>query len=209
MKSFRLVRHLISVRPVTWALSRMAAAAFIVILLSVACGKIEANAPSTEDGFKVTTVFLVRHAEKATTPPEDPPLTDNGNLRSQELARVLEQAAIKAIYTSQFVRTKLTAEPIAKRLSITATPIPVKMDPANPREVSEQYIREMTEKIYARPGDSALVVGHSNTVPLIIKMLGGDVVPVIDEKVFNDLFVVMVYAKGKAKVVHLKYGSQN
>jgi hypothetical protein len=38
-------------------------------------------------------------------------------------------------------------------------------------------------------------------------MLGGDVTPVIDEKKFDDLFVVTVYAKGKAKVAHMKYGS--
>jgi hypothetical protein len=39
-------------------------------------------------------------------------------------------------------------------------------------------------------------------------MLGGDVVPTIDEKKFDDLFVVTVYSSGKAKVVHLKYGSE-
>ena len=29
----------------------------------------------------------------------------------------------------------------------------------------------------------------------------------IDEQKFDDLFIVTVYAKGKAKVVHLKYGA--
>jgi hypothetical protein len=38
-------------------------------------------------------------------------------------------------------------------------------------------------------------------------MLGGDVVPTIDEKKFDDLFVVTVYGKGKAKVVQMKYGA--
>jgi hypothetical protein len=33
---------------------------------------------------------------------------------------------------------------------------------------------------------------------------GGDIAPAIDETVFDDLFVVTVYAKGKAKVAHLK-----
>jgi hypothetical protein len=103
----------------------------------------------------------------------------------------------------------MTAEPLAKQLGITTTLIPIRMSTSNPREVSEQSIKEITEKIHARPGDSALVVGHSNTIPMVIKMLGGDTVLVIDEKVFNDLFVVTIYAKGKAKVVHLKYGSQN
>jgi hypothetical protein len=39
-------------------------------------------------------------------------------------------------------------------------------------------------------------------------MLGGDTVPTIDERTFNDLFIVTVYAKGKAKVTHLKYGAE-
>ena len=50
------------------------------------------------------------------------------------------------------------------------------------------------------------MVGHSNSIPDVIRMLGGDTSPPIDEKKHDDLFVVTVYAKGKAKVAHLKYG---
>jgi len=53
-----------------------------------------------------------------------------------------------------------------------------------------------------------LVIGHSNSIPDVIKMLGGDFIPTIDERKFDDLFIVNVYAKGKAKVVQLKYGSE-
>lgn len=193
------------------ALLRFASVACIIFLLSIASikiDKIEANTPSNQDDFKATTVFLVRHAEKATTPPEDPPLVEAGNARSQELSRILGRAGIKAIYTSQFLRTKQTAEPLAKHLGVASTAVQIKMSPSNPREISEQSIRDIVENIYRRAGDAALVVGHSNTVPLVIKMLGGDVVPTIDEKEFDDLFVVTVYARGKAKVTHLKYGSQ-
>lgn len=183
-------------------------AVFCMILLSIATGRIEANTPSAKDDFKLTTVFLVRHAEKAAEPREDPPLLESGNTRAQELARILEQAGIKAIYTSQFLRTKQTAEPLAKQLGITATTLPIKMNPSKPREIWDQSYRDITEKIYEHPGDAALVVGHSNTIPEVIKMLGGDVAPTIDEKDFDDLFVVTVYAKGKSKVTHLKYGSR-
>ena len=31
----------------------------------------------------------------------------------------------------------------------------------------------------------------------------------IDDKEFDDLFVVTIYAKGKAKVVRLKYGNKS
>lgn len=59
----------------------------------------------------VTTVFLIRHAERADEPRQDPPLTEKGVARSEALARLLSTAGVKAIYTSHFARTKLTAEP--------------------------------------------------------------------------------------------------
>ncbi|HVF23774.1 MAG TPA: phosphoglycerate mutase family protein [Pyrinomonadaceae bacterium] len=156
----------------------------------------------------VTTVFLVRHSERAEEPRQDPPLTEQGVARSQALARLLSAAGIKAIYTSQFARTKLTAEPLAKQLNITATPISLKSNPTNPRQIAEESTKETVDKILSHAGGSVLVVGHSNSIPDVIKMLGGDVAPAIDEKKFDDLFVVTVYSKGKAKVAHLKYGAE-
>ena len=160
-----------------------------------------------QDEFKPITVYLVRHAERADEPRQDPPLTEKGVLRSQELARVLGNANVKTIITSQFLRTKATAEPIAKKLNVAATSISLSLNPSNPRQISEQSTAEVTNKILENGGASVLVVGHSNSIPDVIKMLGGDVTPVIDEKKFDDLFVVTVYAKGKAKVAHMKYGA--
>jgi phosphohistidine phosphatase SixA len=189
------------------AIFTLAAAICVALLMQYTGARAEMNAPLAQGEFKVTTVFLIRHAEKADGSPEDPPLSENGKARSQELARMLGGAGIKAIYTSQFARTKQTAEPLAKLLGLTVSPISLKMSQSNPREVSEQSIAEITNKIYERAGESVLVIGHSNTVPEVIRMLGGDVVPKIDEKKFDDLFVVTVYGKGKAKVVQMKYGS--
>ena len=160
-----------------------------------------------QEEFKPITVYLVRHAERADEPRQDPPLTEKGTARAQELARILGNANIKAIITSQFSRTKLTAEPIAKQANVTVTSISLSLNPSNPRMISEQSTTEVTNKILERAGESVLVVGHSNSIPDVIKMLGGDVTPTIDEKKFDDLFVVTVYAKGKAKVSHMKYGS--
>ena len=165
------------------------------------------SSATNQEEFKVTTVFLIRHADRADEPRQDPPLNDKGVSRSHELARLLGSSGIKTIYTSQFLRTKQTAEPLAKLLGVTVTPITLKSNPTNPRLVSEQSTTEITNKILERPGETSLVIGHSNSIPDVIKMLGGDMVPMIDEKKFDDLFVVAVYAKGKAKVVHMKYGS--
>ena len=66
-----------------------------------------------QDQFKPITVFLIRHAEREDEPRQDPPLSKDGVARSQALARLLSTAGIKAIFTSQYTRTKQTAEPLA------------------------------------------------------------------------------------------------
>ena len=161
-----------------------------------------------QDDFKPKTVFLIRHAEKEDEPRQDPPLKKEGVARAQELARLLGGAGVKSIYTSQFARTKLTAEPLATKLGLTTTVISLKSNPTNPRLIAEESTAEVVNKIMERPGENVLLVGHSNSVPDVIKMLGGDVVPTIDERKFDDLFIVTVYAKGKAKVTHIKYGAE-
>jgi len=161
-----------------------------------------------QEEFKPITVFLIRHAEREDEPRQDPPLKKEGIARSQELARLLSSAGIKAIFTSQFTRTKQTAEPLATKLGLTPTPFTLKSNPSNPRQIAAESTAEVTNKILERAGESVLVIGHSNSIPDVIKMLGGDVVPTIDERKFDDLFIVTVYAKGKARVVQLKYGAE-
>jgi broad specificity phosphatase PhoE len=168
----------------------------ICLFVSSVGGQPAAGAIAPQDDFKATTVFLVRHAERADAPREDPPLLETGTARAQLLARILGKSGIKAVYTSQYLRTKATAEPLAKQLGIASVAISLKMSPSNPRQVSSESIQEIVDKIYQRPGENALVIGHGNSVPDVIKALGGDVVPTIDEKEFDDLFVVTVYAKG-------------
>ena len=168
-------------------------------------GQPVAGAMPPQDDFKPITIFLVRHAERADTPREDPPLTEAGTARAQSLARILGKSGIKTVITSQYLRTKATAEPLAKQLGIASVAVSLKTTAANPRVVTSESIQEIVDKIYQRAGENALVIGHGNSVPDVIKALGGDVVPTMDEKEFDDLFVVTVYAKGKAKVTHLKY----
>ena len=173
-----------------------------VIALALFC-----QSAFAQDDFKPTTVFLIRHAEKEAEPKQDPPLTKQGVARSQELARLLSTANVKAIYTSQFIRTKQTAEPLTAKTGVNVTVVTIKPNPANLRLIAEESTAELVKQILQRPGDSALVIGHSNWIPDVIKMLGGDVVPTIDEQKFDDLFVVTIYGKGKAKVVQIKYGA--
>ena len=185
------------------------APALLLVSTCVCAGQAADAKPAQGDtgAGKVTTVFLVRHAERATEPAQDPPLTEAGKARAEALARLLSGAGVKAVYTSQFARTKQTAEPLAKLLGVPVNPVPLAVKPDKPREVSEQSIRELKSKIEGHAGGAVLVVGHTNSIPDLIRELGGDVVPNIPEDKFDNLFVVTVYAPGRAKVVQLKYGS--
>jgi phosphohistidine phosphatase SixA len=179
----------------------------IVMVLPVAAFHPQTGSAKPDD-FQATTVFLIRHAEKADAPKQDPPLSEAGKVRASELARMLGGAGIKAIYSSPYKRATETAGPLATLLGIQTTVLPIEMSTANPQMVSPQSIQAIIDRIHSRSGEAALVIGHSNTIPEVIKMLVGDVVPTIDEQKFDDLFVVTVYEKGKAKVAQLKYGAK-
>ncbi|HEU4509231.1 MAG TPA: phosphoglycerate mutase family protein, partial [Pyrinomonadaceae bacterium] len=97
----------------------------ILLSLMMLFASLAAFAPFAiaQEEFKPVTVFLVRHAEKEDEPRQDPPLKKEGVARSQELAKLLGAAGIKTIITSQFARTKQTAEPLAAKLNLTLTSI--------------------------------------------------------------------------------------
>src|SRR5688572_14427585 len=87
-------------------MKRLAAVLFLLATTAFANG-----------GPEVTTVILVRHAEKA-GPSGDVPLSEPGLARANELARVLQGVKIDAIYSTPFERTRKTVAPIAEKLGV-------------------------------------------------------------------------------------------
>jgi len=166
----------------------------------------QANTPTlvnADQPFKVTTVYLVRHAEKQKLPAMDPELTEAGRVRADALAKTLAKADIKTIITSQYLRTQQTASPSATQSGTKLTQIDITMSPSNRRQISPDYFKQIKDTIAAANGQSVLIVGHSNSVPEIIKELGGDAVPVLSEQDYDDLFIVTIYAPDQAKVITL------
>lgn len=158
-----------------------------------------------QSSFKATTVILVRHAEKQATPPGDPPLSTEGELRAKTLAHILGSAGVKAVFTSQFIRTRDTARPLAEAVGVAPVVVSVEPDPSDRRKISERSVRNLLDGIYQHEGETILVVGHSNTLGLVISALGGGGIAEIPETEYDNLFVVTVYEKGKARVTRLKY----
>lgn len=131
------------------------------------------------------TVFLVRHAEKAAGQGNDPELTAEGRERALRLRDALQPAGPAAIYTTQFQRTQQTAQPLADALNLTVTVIETS------KEVAEKYPEVLRERICALPnGASAVVVGHSNTVPDIVHAWTHAPVKAIEDDEFDRLFMV-------------------
>jgi broad specificity phosphatase PhoE len=137
-----------------------------------------------------STIFIVRHAEKAQSSDNDPQLSEAGRARAESLPGTLKDAGITAIYATEFKRTQQTAAPLAKALGINITILPAKE----------------TATLIAKLRDlrsNALVVGHGNTVPDLIKVLGIDTPINIAEADYDNLFVVVL--DGKPRLIRLHY----
>ena len=145
----------------------------------------------------VTTVILVRHAEKTSETESDPPLSDAGRERAGELARVLAATKIDAIYTTQYVRTRDTAVPVAKALAV---------EPKIFR-TSKTYAADLARHIRTEhKGQTVLVVGHSNSTVDVLRQLGAVDPRPIPESQFDDFFVVTL-AGDHVNVIPLRYGA--
>jgi broad specificity phosphatase PhoE len=144
----------------------------------------------------VTTIILVRHAEKIMDPNnKDPDLTPEGVERAQEIARVFADAGINAIYATQLKRTQQTVKPLSDRIGVPVTVT----EASKPDEIVNRI--QTTNR-----GQTIFVAGHNNTVPAIVSSLSGDTYPLIPESEYDNLYIVTIYRFGKAKVVKLKYG---
>jgi len=137
-------------------------------------------------------VILVRHAEKVDNS-QDAALSERGHARAQHLAALLRSAGVKAIYTTQYQRTQKTAEPLARELGIT------------PSVVSSNETSTLVQRIKSeRAGDVVLVVGHSNSVPDVIRLLGYSEPVEIPDPEYDNLFILVPNAPG-ATLVRLRY----
>ena len=144
----------------------------------------------------LTTVILVRHAEKKIEPVNpDPDLTPEGVERAQQIAKMFADAGINVIYATQYKRTRQTVQPLADRTGISVTLL-------NANQTQELVNQILT----THRGKTIFIAGHNNTVPAIASALSGEAFPPIPESDYDNLFIVTIYRFGKAKVTKLKYG---
>lgn len=141
----------------------------------------------------VTTVFLVRHAEKQLDS-QDPDLTEAGQRRAQVLAQTLRSVPLDGIYSTDTHRTRQTAAPLAEARSLEV------------EIYDKDDLGHLVMKLRGTPG-RYLVVGHSNTTPDLVRRLGGAPGSAIDEqREFDRLYVLLLHPDGSVATVLLRYG---
>ena len=136
-----------------------------------------------------STIFIVRHAERADSS-KDSDLSEGGRARAEALAKMLKDKNITAIYTTEFKRTQQTAVPLAKSLGIAVTTLPAKDN------------APLVAKLRSLNGN-ALVVGHGNTIPDLIKALGISEPINIGENDYDNLFEIVL--EENPKLIRLHY----
>jgi broad specificity phosphatase PhoE len=145
-------------------------------------------------------VILVRHGEKALEPPSDPPLSAAGQQRARDLARALTDAKVGTIITTQFERTRKTAEPTAVELKIT---------PEVVQAGGAAHARAVADQIMKHAGGTVLVVGHSNTIPAIVGALGAPQPKELCDSEYDQVFTVVLGDAGPPRLIRSRYGAAN
>ena len=138
------------------------------------------------------TIYLIRHSEKDlfSENQSDPPLTKCGIKRTDYLRSFFEDIDIESVYSTNYIRTKNTATPIA---SLKKTRI---------QYYKSDYPKAFSE-ILLDSKQNSLVVGHSNTIPILAGLLSGKDLDPIDEKTYNSIYKIVI-SKDKTKLFTLK-----
>ena len=129
----------------------------LIALLALALSALSACATAPAPAPPPT--WVVRHLNTLAGE-RDPDLTPEGQRAAAALASWFRADPPRAIFVSDFRRTRQTAAPLAARLRLT----PIVYDPAD--------TPGLIARVRATPGP-VLIVGHSNTVPDIVEQLGG------------------------------------
>ena len=146
----------------------------------------------TPDAGDFLQVYLVRHAEKVDQS-RDPDLSGDGYLRAGELARTLADAKIEYVHSSDFIRTRNTAAPVAELFGLEI-------------ELYDQNDLFSLADRLKEAGGRHLVVGHSTTTPDLVELLGGEPGYPIEELNEYDRLYILAIGKGKVNTVLLRYG---
>ncbi|MEP0265469.1 phosphoglycerate mutase family protein [Dokdonia sp.] len=147
-----------------------------------------------EVAITTTTYYLIRHAEKDRSDPENrnPSLKEEGIARAQQWSEVFKDVTFDMVYSTNYARTQETATPTAKRKGLEIK----SYDPRTPFDAT--FEKETL-------GKTVLVVGHSNTTPMFTNaILKEEQFAQIDDTNNGNLYIVTVTGDERsAQLLHV------
>ncbi len=159
------------------------------LLLALLCLAVPYQAQSQSDA---TVVYLVRHAEKVDES-RDPPLSAAGLERAALLAEMLRDAGITHLHSTDLERTRDTAAPLARRLSLEV------------QFYDGQDLAGFAERLRVTPGRH-LVSGHSDTTAILVRLLGGESSDIASPE-YDRLYVLTLAPDGGVNTVLIRFGA--
>ena len=170
----------------------------IPAVLAALCTLVPAT--QTTQSAAPTTIVIVRHAEAVPDAGRDPVLSEAGAAHAAALAAALADADVAAVYATQYQRTQMTGALVAAgaKLQVTVRPIEGRGD---------SYVAALAAHVLgAHAGRTVVIVGHSNTVPALVKALSGVEVAEIGHDTYDLMFVVTARVPGAGSLVRARYG---
>jgi len=146
----------------------------ILTLLNFAC-----VAPGRFQEISDRHIFLVRHAEKQVDGTRDPSLTKAGQQRAKNLIPILNDKNISSVYSTDYKRTIQTAKPLADEIG------------TNVKIYDPDKLNQFAKEIMSL-NESILVVGHSNTTPALVELLGGESLGKMTESEYSLIYLLKV-----------------
>ena len=144
---------------------------------------------------QITTLVLLRHAEKGNDGTDDPDLTPEGMERANKLSQLLGKTSVDAIYSTSYKRTRNTVSPLAAVKGLEVLPYVA------------FKVEEIESMLQKHAGGTVVISGHSNNIPWIANLLmGKEQYKDFGDSDYSTLIIVSVLEKGKvAKVTWLSY----
>ncbi len=133
------------------------------------------------------TIILLRHAEKDASPTADkvnPDLSADGKLRAQKLVKTIKKYKPAAIYSSDFIRTRTTVQPLAEKRKLTV------------QIYNHRNLKELADLIMSGKIKRLVVVGHNTTTPALVNLLiGEEKYKPLAESEYDKIWVVKIKKK--------------
>jgi broad specificity phosphatase PhoE len=150
-----------------------------LLSLILCCGFATFIPLSSFNAAAATDIYLFRHAEKQADGTPNPSLTQAGEQRAKWLANYLKAQNIQQIYSTDYHRTQQTVAPLARQTGLKV----VVYDP--------RKLIQFANKLKQTPG-VLVVVGHSNTIPQLVTLLGGDAGEEMAESEFDRVYQIHI-----------------